>query len=668
MKISFKSLSFTTLLACALSTLQADQFQLVDKEAGLAPARIIVYEDAPPRTRDAAVTLAEYIGKICGQEPEVQDGLPSPIPGRAIWVGYQPALNSLFPDTDFKFQHPEETLIVANGQHLVLAGRDRWNPEHMEAKGRLSTKTGMQQEYGTANAIYTFIQEHLGVRWLWPGEEDVVPSERITIPTCEIRYHPQIRARGRMFTKLSLGDNKEGPDELWARWQRVQLDSMETDGGHGFGHWWEKYSKSNPEYFAAAPDGTRPPNSFSERMTKLCASNPAVWKQWLEEVQHEIEQNPTKTIFNVSPNDGYSSGHCTCSNCLAWDHPDGEKMTWRFAGGVKFEGTSQTDRDVRFANTLARMLDKQFPGRGLQVKLNAYGFARNPPIAQKPDDNVIIASVANFHMRSPAHRQLPMEQHAGWAKVAKHLIWRPNLGNQAGMAWGMPDIAIREAAEDFRFVADHGCIGLYFDMLWFHWANHGPQYYALAHLAWNPYTDVEALMADYYQRGFGQAASDVQAYWQLFEKTRMEFVSEELSRLRAFHLPKKYTPDLLAKAQTHLDSAKKKVAGQDPKYTRRLHFLQCGLDFTHLLVDTRRWMQKYEASHGKDAHAKAQVLANWKTVDKMKKDFPEFAINWWGTFQEPRPGQKPKKRIMGLHPDSPLTGRWLRELQADGLE
>jgi hypothetical protein len=29
-----------------------------------------------------------------------------------------------------------------------------------------------------------------------------------------------------MFRKLSLGDNKEGPDELWARYQRVQLDSL----------------------------------------------------------------------------------------------------------------------------------------------------------------------------------------------------------------------------------------------------------------------------------------------------------------------------------------------------------------------------------------------------------------------------------------------------------
>lgn len=41
-----------------------------------------------------------------------------------------------------------------------------------------------------------FLQDRLGVRWLWPGEEDVVPCERIAVAPGEVRYHPQIRARG----------------------------------------------------------------------------------------------------------------------------------------------------------------------------------------------------------------------------------------------------------------------------------------------------------------------------------------------------------------------------------------------------------------------------------------------------------------------------------------
>ena len=37
----------------------------------------------------------------------------------------------------------------------------------------------------------------------------------------------------------------------------------------------------------------------------------------------------------------------------------------------------------------------------------------------------------------------------------------------------------------------------------------------------------------------------------LLERTRMEFVAEEPSRRRAYDIPKKYAPELLAKAQSH---------------------------------------------------------------------------------------------------------------------
>jgi hypothetical protein len=313
------------------------------------------------------------------------------------------------------------------------------------------------------------------------------------------------------------------------------------------------------------------------------------------------------------------------------------------------------------------MLKERFPGQELYVQLHAYGLARNAPLGIVPDDNVIISSVANFHLRSPEARKLPMQQHAAWAKTAKHLMWRPNLGSQAGLSWGMPDVAMTQAGEDFRFAADTHCLGLYFDLFWLHWATQGPHYYALAHLAWNPRVDVGAVMDDYYQRAYGPAAPDLKAYWELLERTRMEFVAEEPSRQRAYDLPKKYTPGLLAQAQSHLDAAARKVAGADEKYRRRLRFTQCGLDYTKLVVETRAWMQKFEASDGKDADAKAKVLANWQRVETMKKEYPEFAINWQPVFRIPVPGGD-AKRVMGLHPDAPLSGRVLRELRAPGLE
>ena len=248
-------------------------------------------------------------------------------------------------------------------------------------------------------------------------------------------------------------------------------------------------------------------------------------------------------------------------------------------------------------------------------------------------------------------------------------MWRPNLGSPAGLSWGMPDVAMTQAGEDFRFAADTHCLGLYFDLFWQHWANQGPHYYGLAHLAWNPQVDVASVMDDYYERGFGTAEADVKAYWQLLERTRMDFVAEEPSRHRAFDLPKKYTPELFAQAQAHLDAAAKKLAAADEKYRRRLHFIQYGLDYAKLVADTRAWMQKLEASKGQDAAAKAKVEANWTRAEQMKQEAPAHAINWQAVFRKPdNGGGDGNKRVMGLHPDAPLSGRTLKELREPGLE
>jgi hypothetical protein len=638
---------------------------LVDSGVSLAP--IIVFKDAPPRTRDAAATLAAYIEKTSGVRPEVIEGEPEALPQRAVWVGYQPALKTLFPRLDFDFKHPEEILIAANENHLVIAGRDRWDPQHMDGRGRLAEITGRQQEYGTANAVYTFLQDRLHVRWLWPDAsgEDVLPQKRIAFAPFEHRYHPQIRARSGMFVRLSLGDSKEGPGQLWARYQRIQLDSLEIIGGHAFGHWWEKYHEGHPDYFALQPDGTR--SGYPEpNYAKLCDSNPAVWAQWLAEVQEALKADPTRRVFNVSPNDSWASGHCVCEKCRAWDHPQGEIVTYRWKG-VAEDRPAITDRHVTFANTLARMLKERFPDKGLYVQLHAYGLSRPAPVAAVPDDNVIISSVSNFHLRGDGvgdSRSTSMQQFADWAKKAPHLAWRPNLGNPVGLQWGMPDVAMTQAAEDFRFVADRHCMGLFFDMFWGHWATQGPHYYLLAHLAWNPYADVQAVMDDYYQRGFGPAAAEMKAYGSLLEQTRMAFVREVPNRMRAFDIPRQYTPELLAQAGSLLNQADARLAGAPEIYRKRVAFLRCGLDYTRLVVDTRRWMQQVEQSKGKDADAVAKVKANWETAARMRQTFPPFAINWIAVFRE----GGDNKRMMGLHPDNPLSGRVLREAQAHNIK
>ncbi len=452
MKLSAVVFVLAALTVASLRTTFAAE-ELVLVEEGRVRVPIVIFADAPSLTRLAADELALYIEKTSGARPEVLEGRPNPLPERAIWVGYQPVLEELFPELDFDFKHAEEILISANEDHLVIAGRDRWDPEKLEVDLGRTTFDGVQQEYGTHNAVYTFLHDYLGVRWLWPGPfgEDVLDKPTIAFGPFKYRYHPQIRGRSRLFRR-SNNFAARGNTITWSRQQRLLLDSLEGAATHAFGSWWGRFHETHPEFFALQPDGTRSgfpgtPQSPG-RNTKMCVSNPELWQQWLRDVEARLETNPNQVIFSASPNDSAASGYCVCEHCLAWDHPEGRpvRLIWQ---GLAQEYVSLTDRYVTFANTLARLLRERYPDRELYVGLYAYGAYLLPPVEAIPDNNVVIGVVASFHNNPSYHPRVDACQRdvfQGWGKVAPKLMWRPNLGRFA--RWGYLAVAPGSAIED----------------------------------------------------------------------------------------------------------------------------------------------------------------------------------------------------------------------------
>lgn len=636
-----------SLLALLAGFATAGDFVVVENTKTRAP--IILFPGAPPRTVAAAEELADSIEKISGTRPEIIHGAPGSIPAHAIWVGYQPAIEDLFPDTDFDFQHPEEILIKANPDHLFLGGRDRWDPDNLTAHVIDLDVEGIQQEYGTVNAIYTFLQDQLGVRWLWPGElgEDVPGLKTIKIAPFEYRYHPQIRARGGMFNYSQLGNRGYGKSQEWTKRQRLQLDSLSMEGGHGFGDWCERYHETHPGIFALQPDGTRSGHP-GPRNAKLCQSNPLVWDLWLKGVEEDLAKDPNRTTFNGSPNDGWSSGHCVCQDCRAWDHPDGEPrlMHWHH---YRDERPALSDRHVTFANHLAGKLKQRYPDKDYRVLMLCYGHSRPAPVEARPAENVIMVSVANFFgrtdladrgsTRGTTHR----DQFAAWGKVARHLAWRPNTGSPAGWQQGLPDLSVQQTIADYRFIAENHCLGIYIDAVWEHWATQGPQLYLMAQLAWNPSQDAEALLEDYYKRGFGPAADEVRAYYDTIEEARMAFVQEKNYATTRDDFPDFYDADLMKRAGAHLDSAAEKLIESPQIYRDRLAFVGAGRQFTKLLVENISLMSGYWDNP--NPTVADQVRAKWETLEAIPEAHP-FSINW-GPVRPTTP------RMLGLHPDHP---------------
>jgi len=237
--------------------------------------------------------------------------------------------------------------------------------------------------------------------------------------------------------------------------------------------------------------------------------------------------------------------------------------------------------------------------------------------------------------------------------------WRPNIGNPAGLSWGMPDVDMTQAGEDFRFVAKNKCISLYFDMLWGHWSTQGPYYYIIAQLAWNPYLDVDTVMDDYYTRAFGPASQDLKEYWELMEKTRHDFVAKIPNKYRVYGIYAAYNDAFFEKAESLLDEANVKLANSEEKYKARVDFVRKGFEFTRLVVETRALMQKFEEGKMMDSIIADKVKQNWERAAKMRKEFPKFAINFNAVFYE-----IDHKRSIGMHPDNPLQGKAKREFES----
>jgi hypothetical protein len=582
---------------------------------GVAPP-IVIPQEASSNTIEAAKTLADYVTKISGAKLAVIKGAPEPLPEHAVWVGCQPALKKLFPKIDFEFQHPEEILLAANGAHLVIAGRDRM-------------ADGKDVESGTANAVYTFLQQRLDVRWLWPGPlgEDLIKRDKLALAPFEYRFHPPFRQR--KMWRCSLGS----AGNAWFRRQRLDLDSLQATAGHAFTGWWEKYHEAHPDYFALQPDGSRAGYPKPDTV-KLCVSNPRMQQQWLDDAEALLRANPARIMVSASPNDSSLSGHCVCPNCRAWDQPGAKKVTLYGQGG-KGEGVILTDRYVKFASLVARGLRERLPGRETSVGLHAYGPYTTPPQVEVPDRGVAISYVGHFPLTTGAARQEQKQQWTAWSDKAAMMIYRPNLWYWCGGVWGLPEVAMTKMIEDFRFLAEHRCVGLSVDTWRQNWATQGPQYYVMAALAYDPGQDGEAVLRDYYRRGFGPAAGEIEKYWTLMERARDRMADSpdlQLGSRNRFKLPgllqKIYTDEFLNEAEALLRQAEAKAATGDAVYGRRVAFVRSGLEFTRLMMQATAVMEKVRASRGKNAEAVRSVMEIWDKLKQLSRDAGPYAINY----------------------------------------
>ncbi|MFN2352556.1 MAG: DUF4838 domain-containing protein, partial [Kiritimatiellia bacterium] len=159
-------------------------------------------------------------------------------------------------------------------------------------------------------------------------------------------------------------------------------------------------------------------------------------------------------------------------------------------------------------------------------------------------------------------------------------------------------------------------IAIFFDTVWEHWANQGPQYYMLAQMAWNPYADGEAILADYYRRAFGPAAKTMTDYW-----TLMDDVSDDIL-FNGKPAEEAWSADFYRQAYAYLDQAAEEVAGAPEVYAQRLAFVRAGLDFLRMYYENKALIARLKKSDFNDTEALETARANWKQIVRILEEHP----------------------------------------------
>jgi hypothetical protein len=592
------------LFLCAATLLRvsaAQSLQVADNGRAIAP--VVVSANASDATKTVAAELADYLGRISGAKFEVQTGDGS----RGIVLG-----------TLAEFPSPSlgKPLEIRNSYD----GREAFAIRTEKDRVLLLGAT----DVGASHAAFRLL-EHLGCRWFFPAPEwEVVPTQRALSVSLDETDRPRILAR-RIWYGYGVFNDKGHPRggsalkdyEAWARRNRM-ASSFRVNAGHA----WQSIILANKQTFDEHPEYLALVKG-KRGGEQLCVSNPEVQRLAIEWALAFLDKSPDREMVSMECSDGV--GHCECENCLK-------------LGNI-------SNRVFGLANHVAREVARKHPGK--MVGCLAYAHHSEPPSFEL-EPNLYVQLTAGFTYGRYTHDEL-LEL---WPKKCSNLgfyeyfsVWpwdfdRLPGGNAANLTRTKMVIDRYLKAGATSFDAESGN----------NWGVHGRGYYIANKLLWNPDADVNALLADFYEKAFGPGAPAMKRYYERLAPDSGPLLSRGLVG-EAFR-------DIEEAAQSAMDR---------PDVQARLDQMKHYLRYVHL-----RW----QADHEKDkANQKELTVAaltfayrtryeymnHWAAmrggwVTKAAKDFNE--PSWAASDKSPKPwiADQPVTREE--------TAQWFRE----GLE
>ncbi|NLF22904.1 MAG: DUF4838 domain-containing protein [Lentisphaerae bacterium] len=262
--------------------------------------RVYLAATSAPAVRYAVEELTNALKQVSGADFPVQQGGEVPASG-AIVVGdlTDPLIAGLARELKLEPGEVEQSAVKTIDERLFLAGN---------------------QPRGALYAVYGFLNQQLGVRWLWPGESGTFmpPRAQWTLPQLAQTHTPGYPFRGFHL----CGDWRD--HQAFRRWmarnfvnvhrhaapvaeQRLGFHSMYSS--HNAHLRADRYFADHPDYFAEI-DGKRYPSS-------ICMSHPEVLAEVARNLLDYLRRQPQIEILSIFPSD--NQDYCRCADCAKMD-------------------------------------------------------------------------------------------------------------------------------------------------------------------------------------------------------------------------------------------------------------------------------------------------------------------------------------------------------------
>jgi len=463
---------------------------------------IVLPAEPTPVEQTAASELREHVAKITGASLPIVAETKASADVPRIVLGAGKLTRALLPDFNPDSLSRDAIVIKTAGRDLVLTGHPR---------------------RGTLYAVYTFLEDTLGVRW-WTATETHLPKlPTLRVPRLDVAYAPKLVDRATRYRQLSDGcfRSHKGIDQREQRRMGIFAARLKLNGHD---HWpippeyggrdkllgWvhtffhiegllppAKYFKDHPQWYSLI-GGKR-----QHRRGQLCLTNKEMLAEMIRVVSQRLRDNPDATMISVSQNDWH--GNCQCEKCRALDEKEGTP-----AGSL-----------IHFVNAVAAGIEREFPN--VMVETLAYQYTRKPPRFVRPRHNVVVRlctiecsfsqPLAEGKQNESFRRDIE-----GWSRIAPRLLIWNYVKNSADYLAPHPNYHV--LAPNLRYFAEHNAIGVFEQGDAFCRVGDFVRFRAwlLAHLLWNPDADEKKLTNEFMCGYYGKAGPCLVDYFDLMSE------------------------------------------------------------------------------------------------------------------------------------------------------